>query len=240
MEIQRIEQSNEHFTVNALVYTPDPKRDRQVTVLMGHGFSVSKHHLDGLAAYLCYFGFEVINLDFPGHKMGASQGRLQSPSQLVECLQLARRNSGRENIVLLGHSMGAAAAIHAATVMEDAIGLVVLGMGLDPTDRLEDKVVQSTLDWGAMYVDGLDGPEFLKKIKDELLPKMTDVTLPTLVVGGRQDFLMPVREVRKLAETAPEATTTVEWLDSNHADLPEEGKKVIRTWLEQTFNPTDP
>ena len=61
MHIQRVEQSNAHFTINSLVYTPDASKDRGLTVLMGHGFSVSKHHLDGLASYLCYFGYEVVN-----------------------------------------------------------------------------------------------------------------------------------------------------------------------------------
>lgn len=234
MNIQRIEQANEHFAINSLLYTPDTRKDRNLTILMGHGFSVSKHHLDGLASYLCYFGYEVINLDFPGHKMGASRGKLEHPSQLVEALQLARQCTDRDKIVLLGHSMGAAAAVRAATEMEEAVGLVVLGMGADPTARFDDKIVTSTLQWGALYVEELDGKEFLLRIKDDLLPRMKNVSVPSLVVGGTKDFIIPVQEVKKLAEMA-QGPNTLKLLECNHSDIPELGKKEIRQWLEKTY-----
>lgn len=234
MDIQRVEQSNERYTINSLVYTPDAQKDRNLTILMGHGFSVSKHHLDGLASYLCYFGYEVINTDFPGHKMGASRGKLEHPSQLIEALQLARRCTDRDKIVLLGHSMGAAAAVRASTEMEEAVGLVVLGMGADPTTRFKDKIVTSTFEWGALYVDELDGEHFLSRIKEELLPYMKNVTVPSLVIGGTKDYIIPVQEVEKLAEMA-QGPNKLKLLDCNHSELPEAGKKHIRQWLEQTF-----
>lgn len=234
MDIQRVEQSNERFTINSLVYTPDANKDRNLTILMGHGFSVSKHHLDGLASYLCYFGYEVINIDFPGHKMGASRGKLEHPSQLIEALQLARRCTDRDQIVLLGHSMGAAAAVRAATEMEETVGLVVLGMGANPTARFKDRVVTSTFEWGALYVDELDGENFLSRIKEELLPHMKNVTVPSLVIGGTKDYIIPVEEVEKLAEMA-QGANKVKLLGCNHSELPEAGKKDIRQWLEETF-----
>lgn len=235
MHIQRVEQSNARFTINSLVYTPDASKDRGLTVLMGHGFSVSKHHLDGLASYLCYFGYEVINVDFPGHKMGASRGPLDHPAQLIESLKLARRCTKRDNIVLLGHSMGAAAAVRAATEMDEAIGLVALGMGADPAARFEDKIVTSTLEWGALYVEDLDGKHFLTRIKGELLPHMKNVTVPSLVIGGTKDFIIPAQEVKKLAEMA-QGPSTVKLLDCSHSDLPDAAKKDIRQWLEQTYS----
>lgn len=234
MNIQRVEQTNERFTINSLVYTPDAKKDRGVTVLMGHGFSVSKHHLDGLASYLCYFGYEVINVDFPGHKMGASRGKLEHPMQLVETLKLARQCTEREKVILLGHSMGGAAAVRAAAEFPDAQGLIVLGMGADPAARFNDKIVTSTLEWGSHYVEALEGKQFLRQIKDELLPHMERVTVPSLLIGGTEDFVIPVTEVKKLAEMA-KSQTTVKVLKTSHADLPDEGKKEIRQWLEHTF-----
>lgn len=231
MHIERVEQSNEQYTINCLRYTPDPEKRRHLAVVMGHGFSSSKHHLDGLASYLCYFGYEVINLDFPGHKMGASRGPLTHPAQLVEAFRLARRGTQQEKIVVLGHSMGAAAAIGAATKLEGVVGLAVLGMGADPAARFHDKIVISTLEWGSMYVEELDGQQFLKQVKTELIPKMKQVTVPSLVIGGTQDFIVPTSEAKKLAAMA-QGSSTLKFLNCRHSEIPEEGKKDIRQWLE--------
>lgn len=234
MEIKRIEQANDTYTINSLVYTPDENNDRNLTILMGHGFSVSKHHLDGLASHLCYFGYEVISLDFPGHKMGCSRGKLEHPTQLLEAFELARRCTDRDEVVLLGHSMGAAAAVRAAAEMEGIRGLVVLGMGADPAARFADKLVTSVFKWGELYVENLDAEAFLAQMKEELLPYMKDVTVPSLVIGGTEDFIIPVGEAKKLAQMA-QGPNTVKLLECNHSDIPEEAKKDVRNWLEKTF-----
>lgn len=234
MDIQRVEQANDSFTINSLVYTPNANNDRNMAIVMGHGFSVSKHHLDGLASHLCYFGYEVINFDFPGHKMGASRGKLEHPYQLVESFELARRCTTRERMVLLGHSMGAAAAVRAAVEMDEVHGLVVLGMGADPTARFGDKIVTSAFKWGELYVEGLDAAAFLTQIKDQLLPYMAKINVPSLIIGGTKDFIIPVGEVKKLSELA-QHPSTVKLLPCTHNDLPEEAKKDVRKWLEESF-----
>lgn len=234
MDIQRVEQANDSFTINSLVYTPNTNNDRNIAIVMGHGFSVSKHHLDGLASHLCYFGYEVINFDFPGHKMGASRGKLEHPTQLLEAFELARRCATREKVVLLGHSMGAAAAVRAAVEMDGVQGLVVLGMGADPTARFADKIVTSAFKWGEKYVEDLDAAAFLTQIKDKLLPYMEKINIPSLVIGGTKDFIIPVGEVKKLSEMA-QKPSTVKLLQCTHNDLPEEAKKDVRKWLEDSF-----
>ncbi|WP_054949085.1 alpha/beta hydrolase [Numidum massiliense] len=234
MDIQRIEQTNDNFTINTLRYTPDARKARNLGIVMGHGFSVSKHHLDGLASYLCYIGYEVVNLDFPGHKMGASRGKLTHPEDLIEAVQLARRSTEQSRVVLLGHSMGAAAAVGAATQIDGVVGLVTLGMGANPEARFNNKYVTSALKWGSMYVEDLDGEQFLQHMKKELLPRIQDVTVPALVVGATKDFIIPVSSVKQLAALAS-GPTAVEILETSHQDLPEDAKKTVRRWLEQTF-----
>ena len=55
----------------------EARRARDVALVVGHGYSSSKQNLDGLCAFLASHGFSVYSLDFPGHKLGASGGRLR-------------------------------------------------------------------------------------------------------------------------------------------------------------------
>ncbi|HEX3468453.1 MAG TPA: hypothetical protein VHT05_10275, partial [Candidatus Elarobacter sp.] len=60
----------------------EARRARDVALVAGHGYSSSKQNLDGLCAFLASHGFGVFSLDFPGHKLGASGGRLRSVEDL--------------------------------------------------------------------------------------------------------------------------------------------------------------
>ena len=62
------------------------RRPRGVSLAVGHGYSSSKHNLDSLCAFLASHGFHVVSIDFPGHKLGASGGRLDGPETLVDAL----------------------------------------------------------------------------------------------------------------------------------------------------------
>ena len=61
----------------------EARRPRGVTIVAGHGYSSSKQNLDSLCAFLASHGFAVYSLDFPGHKLGASGGRLRSLDDLL-------------------------------------------------------------------------------------------------------------------------------------------------------------
>src|SRR5690242_2287330 len=91
---------------------------KPVALLYAHGFTAGKYSLDGLASYLAGRGYEGLTFDFVGHKLGCSGGAMRHLSQatdnLAAVLAWLRRATDAEQIVLIGHSMGAAAALQVA------------------------------------------------------------------------------------------------------------------------------
>src|SRR5690348_1620861 len=85
---------------------------------MAHGFTSGKYSMDSLANYLATRGFEALTFDFVGHKLGCSGGEMvtiaQAPANLADVLHWFRGVTEAERIVLVGHSMGAAAALATA------------------------------------------------------------------------------------------------------------------------------
>ncbi len=64
----------------------EARRPRGVTLVAGHGYSSSKQNLDMLCSFLAGHGFTIYSLDFPGHKLGASGGRLNAATDLTAAM----------------------------------------------------------------------------------------------------------------------------------------------------------
>src|SRR2546421_12047575 len=89
-----------------------------MALLFAHGFSSGKYSMDSLAGYLAARGYEGWTFDFVGHKLGGSGGEMRTAQQAAENLRDAlawvRGHSEAREICLIGHSMGAAAALQVA------------------------------------------------------------------------------------------------------------------------------
>jgi alpha-beta hydrolase superfamily lysophospholipase len=98
--------------IAALAY--EPRRPRGLAIVAGHGYSSSKHNLDPLCSFLAAHGCAMYSLDFPGHKLGASGGRLRDADDAVAAMSAVvalARGHGFTRVLTLGHSMGAMAAM---------------------------------------------------------------------------------------------------------------------------------
>src|ERR1700722_10433383 len=99
-------------TVAVLGY--EARRPRNVSLVVGHGYSSSKQNLDMLCAFLAGHGFTIYSLDFPGHKLGSSGGRLNAATDLIDAMRAVvatARSRGAANLYVMGHSMGATTAL---------------------------------------------------------------------------------------------------------------------------------
>ncbi len=117
MKLEVVKIPDGDLELAALRYLPE-KTPRPTALLYAHGFTSGKYSLDGLASYLAGRGYEGLTFDFVGHKLGGTGGEMRRISQAADNLRAAqdwlRAHSEATQIVLIGHSMGAAAVLAVA------------------------------------------------------------------------------------------------------------------------------
>jgi alpha-beta hydrolase superfamily lysophospholipase len=212
----------------------EPRRPRKVALVVGHGYSSSKHNLDFLCSFLASNGFHVLSLDFPGHKLGASGGRLESPEDLTDAMDAVVRFA-RERyaaaIYAVGHSMGAATALRACAADPAIAGAVSIATGFGRSAALDALGGKLTVDLRSAYVDGLTLPELVAATEPLLaaaLPRL--VGRPVLYVAAERDMMVSPRSAEELFERAPEPKTFVK-IDSDHTSAGENARAAVVAWL---------
>ena len=214
----------------------EPRRPRGVGLAVGHGYSSSKQNLDMLCAFLAGHGFNVVSVDFPGHKLGASGGRLESVDDLFATLAAALAHV-RERYTpvayALGHSMGAATALVTAAADPAVAGAVAIATGYGRPSALETLALRGTVDLRSSYVDGLTLPEMAAEMAprlDAALPQLA--RRPVLYVAAQRDMMVSQASSEALFERAPEPKTFAR-IDSDHTHAGENARAAVLAWLNE-------
>jgi alpha-beta hydrolase superfamily lysophospholipase len=233
LDLRRI-QTSRGTGVTFLDY--EPRRPRHVALVVGHGYSSSKHNLDFLCSFLASNGFHVLSLDFPGHKLGASGGRLDSPHDLTDAMA-AVVSFARERysvpIYAIGHSMGAATALRACADDSEIVGAISIATGYGRPAAIEALSGKMTVDLRSAYVDGLTLPDLVtatEPLLDAALPRLAG--RPVLYVAASRDMMVSPRSAEELFERAPEPKTFVK-IDSDHTLAGENARAAIVAWLNE-------
>lgn len=220
--------------VAALYY--EPRRPRAVTIVAGHGYSSSKHNLDFLCAFLASHGYAVYSLDFPGHKLGASGGRLNSDADLVASMHAVlahARQHTNDAFYTLGHSMGAQTALRTAAADPQVAGAIAIATGYGRPTALAQLQGRVTSDFRSSYVDGLTLPELVANFDtalDEALPKLAG--RPLLFIAADRDMMVNAASVRELFDRAPEPKTLLT-VQSDHTAAAENSRSAVLQWLNE-------
>jgi pimeloyl-ACP methyl ester carboxylesterase len=221
-------------TVATLDY--EPRRARNVALAVGHGYSSSKHNLDLLCGFLASHGFHVASVDFPGHKLGASGGRLDAVEDLVESLSAAvaylRERYGAP-VYTVGHSMGAWTALLTAARDPQIAGAVSIATGYGRPLALEALAARGTVDLRSSYVEGLSLPDMAAQAAPAIeaaLPLLAG--RPVLYVAAKRDMMVSQRSAEELFERAPEPKTFAT-VDSDHTYAGENARGAILAWLNE-------
>ncbi len=226
-------QTRRGATIAALDY--EPRRPRKVAIVAGHGYSSSKHNLDSLCSFLASHGFHVLSVDFPGHKLGASGGRLDSPEDLTDAMDGAVRYARERytpEIYAIGHSMGAATALRLCAQDPAIAGAVAIATGIGRPSALEGFAGRS-IDLRSSYVDGLELHELATQTEPLLeaaLPRLAG--RPVLYVGAQRDAMVSPRSVEELFERAPEPKRFAT-VDSDHTYAAENSRAAVVEWLNE-------
>jgi pimeloyl-ACP methyl ester carboxylesterase len=224
-----------------LHYVPEG-RVRPTAILYTHGFTSGKYSLDTLAGYLAGRGYPGLTFDLIGHKLGGTGGEmlrtLQAAENLRDALIWARAHLEIEQVVLVGHSMGAAASLqvaaweHLRPATPPLAGLVSICMGLEPAVGFEGQIGRAMLAQRRDYVAGAPPLELLTGLNTLVQTAAEIGDLPALFIAARQDVLLPVARVEALAALAG-ANASVVALDAAHLDAPDRSRATIIQWLEE-------
>jgi pimeloyl-ACP methyl ester carboxylesterase len=214
----------------------EPRRGRGVTLAVGHGYSSSKHNLDALCSFLSGHGYGVVSVDFPGHKLGASGGRLDSIDDLTATLGAAvayAREKYGGAIYTLGHSMGATTALRTCAADPSIGGAISIATGVGRPLALQAFGTLGAVDLRSAYVDGLTLPEMAaatELVIDTALAALAG--RPVLYVAAERDGMVSRASAEELFMRAPEPKTFVT-IPSDHTFAGENARAVVLAWLNE-------
>lgn len=199
-------------------------------VVLCHGFTGNKDEplLKALAKGLVLAGFRVLRFDFSGN--GESEGRFENSHHEKErddllCAVEFLRKKGCESIGLVGHSMGGEVALLSSN---DAKARAVATLST-PIYLSAEILMRFAADWAGKRLSD----EFLEVVaRTDLIKAAGEIRAPLLVVHGKKDTVVDVKEANELYSNAngPKSKVLVE---SNHNLLKERSKVVdgVVLWM---------
>lgn len=212
----------------------EPRRPRGICVVAGHGYSSSKQNLDFLCSFLASHGFGVYNLDFPGHKLGASGGELRGVDDCIDAMFAVvafARQRGDVTAYTLGHSMGGMTAIFTAALDPNVMGTIAIATGYGRPTSLETLQRVGVPDFRSSYVVGVTLPQLVKDVDlrySELLARLAG--RPALYVAASRDAMVSPKSVRELYDRAPEPKSFAT-IESDHTYAAEHARATVLEWL---------
>ncbi|HUY10708.1 MAG TPA: alpha/beta fold hydrolase [Candidatus Dormibacteraeota bacterium] len=219
----------------------EARRPRGLALVVGHGYSSSKHNLDALAAFLAAHGCTIYSLDFPGHRLGASGGKLRSIDDACAAFSAAiafARAQGHERVLTLGHSMGAMCAIFAAAADPTLVGVVAIATGFGRPTALAALQRAGATDFRSGYVDGISLPELVDGVDvryEHDLPLLAG--RHALYIAADRDAMVSQGSVRELYERAPDEKSYAT-IESDHTDAGTRARSSVLDWLDERFERT--
>lgn len=233
LELVRLTAANGQ-NVAALDY--GPRRARGVSLAVGHGYSSSKHNLDSLCAFLASHGYGIVSIDFPGHKLGASGGRLDSIDDLTDALDAAvayARETYGGTIYALGHSMGATTALRTCAADPQIAGAISIATGVGRPLALQALGTLGAVDLRSAYVDGLTLTEMAEATELVLDAALAELAgRPVLYVAAERDGMVSRASAEELFVRAPEPKTFVT-IPSGHTFAGENARAAVLAWLNE-------
>ena len=192
----------------------------RATVVLVHGVGGNRGGMLARAQFLVAHGYNALSIDLRAH--GESEGAYPSPGYLEAAeVQAAVAEATRHSpcpVVLLGHSVGGVAVLHAASHHPAIAGVVAdsaFVSSFDMFDRLRDRLRRNGASvWPRMglwflgrrslagMIDTLvqwgGGPDIDAR-KGELVPVLPAIDVPVMFVTGTSDDIAPSANTHAMA-----------------------------------------
>ncbi len=218
-------------SLEAAIHLPDG--DVIGSALLAHCFTCSKdiHTITRLSAALVAAGWATMAFDFTG--LGSSDGDFGSTSVTSEVGDITRAavalvERGMGPCMLLGHSLGGAAAILAAHRLHTLDRVVAIAapsdvahvrnlFGPDAEDKIRERGCASVNIGGRPFPVGID---FLNDLeRHDVVAAASQLAIPLLVVEAGADSVVGAEQTRRLADASVRSTlVTIEGADHLFSD----------------------
>jgi dipeptidyl aminopeptidase/acylaminoacyl peptidase len=239
--------NNKGQTLMGNLYVPEEKyKLKYPAVIVCHGLGGNKdaqNKID-LSEELYKKGFIVLRFDYSGH--GKSQGNYEDTTvtQIVKDIQSAiealysLQKVDRKKLGLVGHSIGAVAAIIEAAKDSRIKAAAAIGAFYEPKKPMRAciKNKKECEAWAHKGIAEVEGGqlkyEFLKDFKKyNILNLAKKIKIPFLLIHGANDHIVAQSQAQKIAKTAQ---LPIKIVEETHIF----GKKAIEQaaeWLKKTI-----
>lgn len=237
-----------------------------IAILIFHGFTAHSGAYDMAGQPFSAAGYTTFGLDYRGHGVsggnrGDNPGKDRWIADLAESVKELRR-LGYTRVIVLGHSLGVAAAMCAANAVPDEIaGLILLsgayegrkGVSQPPSFFQKAKILASSVfrpnhQAVEYYREGMLIPKdslfnfrytlrFVTMLDVKTLRLSEKVNVPVLVGVGDQDELFEIEKVKEFYNLIPGSRK--EFLvmkNTTHAKIPFESWQQVIAWVDRTYN----
>lgn len=218
----------------SLVYEPTTRA--RGAVVLAHGYTGSKETMDVPAAYLCSRGWRCLTFDFRGHKLGGSEGAMLRATDAVEDIRAAvaeaLRVFGEHRPVLVGHSMGGAAALVEASRDRAIAAVAALGTAGSVIRGFDTKAGETLMAQRGDYVVGAPASAILTQLGDLCAQTLDLLDRPAMLVAARGDAIVQPDHVRELAARCGAQAEFV-IVEGGHMDLPVRSRGFVAAWMDR-------
>ena len=216
----------------------EARRPRGVSIVVGHGYSSSKHNLDFLCGFLASHGFAIWSLDFPGHKLGASGGTLRGVDDCIDAMSAVvahARAAQPSPLLTLGHSMGAMTALLTAAADPQIAGAVSIATGYGRPSAIGALKNVGATDFRSGYVDGVALPDLVADLDARYAAALPQLAgRPLLFIAATSDAMVSRASVEELYERAP-GPKRLAMVESDHTYAGDRSRGAVLEWLNERF-----
>jgi acylglycerol lipase len=239
---------------------------KDLAILIFHGITAYSGAYEMAALPFSEGGYTTFGLDYRGHGLsggnrGDSPNKERWIADLAESVEFVK-SLGFQRVVVLGHSLGVAAAMCVAeAIPEELAGVVLLsgayeGKSGSTTDQLSFfqklRIISSSIfrpshqavEYYREGMLGMDDPlfnykytlRFLTMLDVKQLHIPENMNAPVLVGIGDQDEMFDVEKARELYDLIPGSNKEfLVWKGATHAEIGREHWEQIVDWLDRSF-----
>lgn len=198
-------------TLAASFFLPHPGTP---VVILVHGWGVNSSHLLFMVPRLLEQGLNAVVFDARCHGLSDDDGFASLPrfAEDTEAVIEALGQRGHQDIILLGHSVGAGAVLLAASRNPGLRAVISLSAFSHPEAMMNGWLAERGIrrwPWGVIINRGVEW--FIGHRFNDIAPQTTvaRITVPLLLVHGEQDDVVPLSDLQRLADANPGASLMV-------------------------------